>query len=466
MLNSVKDFVRQFKYWIVGIASLILIGAILFPSTLVIKIMSPLVCPGAVFEVKTNQRLVVLTIDDGPDIDTQDNTTEKILNVLAEHDAKATFFLISSKIQKRESEALQLDPLIKRMTQEGHELGNHMLRDEPSINLGDQFEPELMEAKAILDRYAPQSWMRPGVGFCSSQMREIAENNGYQTALGSIFPYDTAISWPRFASWFIMNPLTLRKGGIIVLHDDLQRGERTVQTLQRVLPVLQDKKYQVVTLSELLNADDAHIVSSQLPFGQGLLNLIREPLLIGLPLLPLILVIGWLTAPILMLTFGFKSEFIEWKISPKILNESSKKAFINPFIWEVLRTFFIPAMVEEVFIRGILQRWVIDSQTSWMQLLLSFFWGVVFFVAYHPLIFGPILDFLNNRSKKGRISSFQKTFRDYRFLVLVSLLGIVCTLTYLRAQTIWPCILFHWIIVVFWVMFLGGEEKLRGEKSV
>lgn len=465
MTNSARNHTHRFKRWIVGIVALILIGVILFPSTFVIKTVSSLVCPGAVFEVKTGQNLVALTIDDGPNIDAIDNSTDKILDVLADHDAKATFFLISSKLQKRESEALQLDPLIQRMVQDGHELGNHLLRDEPSINLGDQFEPDLIEAKTTLDRYAPQSWMRPGVGFCSNQMRKIAETNGYQTALGSTFPYDTAIPWPGFASWFITNPLTLRDGGIIVLHDDAQRGERTAQTLQKVLPILQqDKGYKVVTLSELLSADNVSIVSSQLPFGQGLLNLIREPLIIELPFSQLILVIGWLIALIVMLAFGFKSKFIEWKLSHKLLGKSSRNAFTNPFIGEALRIFFVPAMVEEVFIRGILQRWVIETQTSWIQLLLSLFLGVVFFAAYHPLIFGPLIDFFNERRKKGGKSFYQNTFRDNRFLVLVSLLGIVCTLTYLRVQTIWPCILFHWVVVVFWIVFLGGEEKLNGEE--
>ena len=260
--------------------------------------------------------------------------------------------------------------------------------------------------------------------------------------------------------------------GGIVLHDDGQRGERTAQTLQRVLPILQDKDYKVVTLSELLNADNVSIVPSQLPFGQGLLDLIREPLIIGLPFSQLILVIGWLIALIVMLTFGFKTGFIEWRLSHKLLGESSQKAFTNPFIGEALRIFFVPAMVEEVFIRGILQRWVIETQTSWIQLLLSVFWGVVFFVAYHPLVFGPLIDFFRTRDNKkdkedetkAKTSFYKKTFQDYRFLVLVSLLGIVCTLTYLRVQTIWPCILFHWIVVVFWIMFLGGEKKLlRGE---
>lgn len=67
-----------------------------------------------VWEVPTKEKVVALTFDDGPDPD----NTARILDLLKEHNAKATFFVIGEKV-KRNPE------LVKREAEEGHELANH-----------------------------------------------------------------------------------------------------------------------------------------------------------------------------------------------------------------------------------------------------------------------------------------------------------------------------------------------------
>lgn len=59
-------------------------------------------------------RVVYLTIDDGPTIE----TTGRMLDILKEHDIKATFFVIGNQIKGKED-------LIKRMHDEGHAIGLH-----------------------------------------------------------------------------------------------------------------------------------------------------------------------------------------------------------------------------------------------------------------------------------------------------------------------------------------------------
>jgi peptidoglycan-N-acetylglucosamine deacetylase len=75
-------------------------------------------------------------------------------------------------------------------------------------------------------------------------MIKTAHQFGYRVALGNIFPYDT---W--FASQHIL--WNVSPGAIVVLHDSGAWGERTVQTLSRILPVLRQRGYQVVSLSKL-----------------------------------------------------------------------------------------------------------------------------------------------------------------------------------------------------------------------
>jgi len=68
-------------------------------------------------------------------------------------------------------------------------------------------------------------------------------------ALGSVYPFDAMLPFPGLAARYIL--WRARPGSIIVLHDVGPRGERTLATLESVLPELGRRGYQVITLSEL-----------------------------------------------------------------------------------------------------------------------------------------------------------------------------------------------------------------------
>lgn len=67
-----------------------------------------------------NPKRIALTIDDAPS-----PHTPEIIDLLARHDAHATFFLIGSQIPSREE-------TLHSLLRGGHELANHAMRDEPS----------------------------------------------------------------------------------------------------------------------------------------------------------------------------------------------------------------------------------------------------------------------------------------------------------------------------------------------
>jgi peptidoglycan/xylan/chitin deacetylase (PgdA/CDA1 family) len=227
-------------YYVLGIV--ILFGILLlFPQPNSIVLISPSICPEAVYFFKVDRPLIALTIDDSPD----PQTTLKILEVLQVNQAKATFFAISSEVEK-------YPEVITQIVDRGNEIGNHLTRDEPSINLGDKFEAELITADRILRQFDAVTWLRPGKGFCDRDMIKIATKHNYKMVLGSIWSYDTNLPFANFSTWFILH--NLHPGGIIVLHDagnNGERGNRTVKTLKRVLPELSKRGYRVVTLSEL-----------------------------------------------------------------------------------------------------------------------------------------------------------------------------------------------------------------------
>lgn len=198
---------------------------------------------GPLYYVDTRLPLIALTLDDGPDPE----TTDEILSVLAEHGARATFFLISDRVEGNES-------LVSRIVEAGHELGNHMTSDEPSVHLSPaEFEFALLEADSSLSRFATLRWTRPGSGWYDATMVSIARAHGYRVALASIYPYDGTIAWPAFSTWHML--VNARPGAVIALHDGGDRGRRTVAVLREALPALQARGYRAVTLSELQSTE-------------------------------------------------------------------------------------------------------------------------------------------------------------------------------------------------------------------
>lgn len=195
--------------------------------------------PQVLYYVKTETKAVALTIDDGPDA----ATTPKLLDVLERNGAHATFFIITSRVPGNED-------LLRRMVREGHELGNHLLRDEPSLELPPQeFERQLVESHRLLSAFAPVRWFRPGSGSYDARMLATLERHDYQCALGSVYPFDPQIRWSWFSRRFILS--NARAGSVLILHDWGSKGRRTLKTLAKVLPALKQRGFQIVTLSEL-----------------------------------------------------------------------------------------------------------------------------------------------------------------------------------------------------------------------
>ena len=240
---------KQIIIVIISIVFLSGLSILLKPPPIIIRGVSSFVCPQAKYFFNTNKPLIAITIDDIPD----DNhifphTTLGILDVLANYQAKATFFVITNKAEK-------FPALIESIVEQGHELGNHLTKDESSIKLGDKFETQFVKADRFLSQFATVSWLRPGHGRCNANMNKIAQKYNYKIALGSVWSYDTSISSLKFSRWYIKH--NIRPGSIIVLHDSGnksdRRGKNTIAVLNKILPQLQAQGYSFVTLSELEN---------------------------------------------------------------------------------------------------------------------------------------------------------------------------------------------------------------------
>src|SRR5690242_18046568 len=90
------------------------------------RVISRLIPADVVWYVDTDDPVFALTFDDGPGPD----TTPRLLEVLGRHRAKATFFLVGERVRAYPS-------LVADIVAGGHEIANHLMRDERSALLPD-----------------------------------------------------------------------------------------------------------------------------------------------------------------------------------------------------------------------------------------------------------------------------------------------------------------------------------------
>ncbi|MEM1370120.1 MAG: polysaccharide deacetylase family protein [Cyanobacteria bacterium P01_H01_bin.15] len=457
-------------------------------------------CPGAIYEFDTtglNRPLVALTIDDGPDR-SGEHRTAGILKALKDNQATATFFLIAENF---DVDGEGTDPIVQQILAEGHELGNHLTRDEASILLGDRFVDELNVADEKQRPYLENlisPWVRPGVGFCTAAMQQGIVRAPQPTVralvrqpavLGSVWPLDTFPVSSGFVQNFIRKHI--RPGSVIVLHDGGDRGARTAEVLANILPELQ-KDYEVVSLSEMLAAGAVPILSDEpagplveffrdwLRYGFPRLQALRKAPLFGTGILGVSLtaVLYGLTAKV-MLLIGFSRDddlFLRW--------ESTNRTPIRR-IFVFLRILIVPAFIEELVMRGLLLPGVVELSGAALanlaaltpMLLAQTLLSTAIYISYHPLLFAPLIDAANGllRPIFSRFQNSQaqaeltrrwswavtRTFWNSAFLVCVSLLGVSCALSYLLTNTLLYPVLFHGFVVFIWLEFLGGEARLR-----
>lgn len=183
--------------------------------------------------------VIALSIDDGPS-----TATPEILEVLDEYGVRATFFVIGEHVR-------EMPQLARELVDDGHELGHHMMTDEPSKDLAPKiFDAHLAQMDSILDDLGGSQIFRPGSGWYDDRMVERAASLGYRTVLGSVYPFDAQVSSPSLASWYVSS--LAGRGSVIVLHDGPERGLRTADVLRTILPDLISRGYRVVPVSELI----------------------------------------------------------------------------------------------------------------------------------------------------------------------------------------------------------------------
>ena len=159
--------------------------------------------PGAVFRIRSDAKVLMLTFDDGPD----PASTPRFLDIMGRNNVQALFFCTGKSAENNPF-------LVDRIKSEGHSIGNH------GYVHSDGWKMTFDCFRENIEKAAPHTsgrLFRPPYGHIKpGHFRRLAKD--YTIVLWDIMPYDFDSSTGREKS---LNTLKkkLRPGSVIVLHD-------------------------------------------------------------------------------------------------------------------------------------------------------------------------------------------------------------------------------------------------------
>ena len=191
--------------------------------------------------------MVALTFDDGPERD----VTGRILDTLEKYGAGATFFVLGEN-------ACEMEDILERQIQAGCLIGNHSFSHRRAGDIkDDEILSEFTKTDEIIKKISGDRAVivRPPFG---KDERKTAEITGRPVILWSL---DT-LDWESQDSEKIVNAVysQVQDGDIILMHDIFPS---TAEACERLVPGLLNRGFQLVTVTELMNARGIGLMSGK-----------------------------------------------------------------------------------------------------------------------------------------------------------------------------------------------------------
>jgi len=195
---------------------------------------------------------LALTYDDGPN----DPHTLRLLEVLAKHNERATFFLIGRFVQQRPD-------IVRQIVEAGHVVGNHTFTH-PLLTLKRAVEvrKELTDCRAALQNAIGEhsNLFRPPFGGRRPAVLRVARELGLQPVMWNVTGYD----WTAPPAEVIEQKVSrqVHGGNVILLHDGGHRQmgsdrSQTVLATDHLISRYQSEGYEFVTIQQMLGASQA-----------------------------------------------------------------------------------------------------------------------------------------------------------------------------------------------------------------
>ncbi len=188
--------------------------------------------------VGNGKKRVALTFDDGPN----GSVTGRLLDILAEHNAKATFFVVGERVSSHKK-------VLKRAYDEGHQIGSHSYSHQYFTKISD--DEILKEIRDSLDAIESVIGVRPTIlrlpgGSSNSHIMSILKDEGLPSIRWNVDPEDWKYRDSEIVAEHILSHIS--SGSIILLHD---LYKTSVDAIEIVLNELEGSDYEFVTIDEL-----------------------------------------------------------------------------------------------------------------------------------------------------------------------------------------------------------------------
>lgn len=189
---------------------------------------------------------IALTFDDGPN----DPHTLKLLDALAKHNARATFFLVGRYVRQRSD-------LAREIVKQGHVIGNHtfthpLLTFQPASRIRGEIATCRNTINEAIGEHS--NLFRPPWGGRRPGTFRIVRELGLQPVMWNITGYD----WDAPSAEYIERKITpkVRGGDVILLHDGSHKSfgtdrSKTVEAVDHLLTRYKDN-YEFVTVPEMM----------------------------------------------------------------------------------------------------------------------------------------------------------------------------------------------------------------------
>jgi peptidoglycan/xylan/chitin deacetylase (PgdA/CDA1 family) len=184
-------------------------------------------------------KCVALTFDDGPS-----PYTDRLLQILKDNDAKATFFLIGNKVAANPAGA-------KRIVDAGMEVGNHTWEHPNMTTIPPEDIPAQLSKAS--DAIAAATGQRPTLfrtagGLINDNVLAEAKRQGLADINWDVIPFDWANDGNTAATRYMLMA-QIKPNSVVLFHDTYSS---TVDLIYQFIPVLKANGYRMVTVSQML----------------------------------------------------------------------------------------------------------------------------------------------------------------------------------------------------------------------
>ena len=201
----------------------------------------------AVYVGEGEEKVIYLTFDAGY----ENGCTAQILDVLAEQQVPAAFFLVGNYLE-------QNPELVRRMVQEGHTVGNHTYHHYDMSRISDPaaFREELESLERLYTRITGAQmakYYRPPQGIYSEENLKMAQELGYRTVFWSLAYVDwNNDAQPTSEQAFAKLLPRIHNGAVVLLHST---SETNANILRELLLRWKEAGYRFDTLDALFSKE-------------------------------------------------------------------------------------------------------------------------------------------------------------------------------------------------------------------